>query len=205
MAIIPSWRIHMTFDSPAKHNDTAQITLDDLVRKQSVRATFKLSREVIALLGVISGQLGIKQKSLLDKLIEDRLILNQLAKNARTEKIKQKERRQKTFVISRSSLNSINSIAKKSKIPRDVLVEISIKRLVPLIESELDKHHKRKLILEDMREFLKAGEKLKQRTRRLLGTDDELYNMIEKQLALTEKNISEINAIIEKGMPMEEW
>lgn len=186
-------------------NVTAEITLGDLIRKQSVRATFKLPRELIELLGVISGQLGIKQKSLLDQLTEDRAELKRLAEKTRERESVNGAVRQKTFVISRSTLNTINSIAKQYQVPRDLIVEVSIRRLVPLIEAELAKHHQRKIICREMREYLLAGEKLKKKTRELLGTDDEIYTMIEKQLTQTAKNIAEIDALIEKGMAMEGW
>lgn len=192
--------------STQREKETAgsEITFDDLVQKQSVRATFKLSQDVIDLLGVIAGQLRIKQKSLLDQLIDDSPELNQLARNVEAESAEEIKRRQKTFVISRNTLDSINNVARRQKIPRDLLVEVSIKRLIPLVGFELDKHHKRKIILKDMQEYLKIGEKLRRRTLDLLGNDNDLYHMVDKQLELTRKHIGEVNAMIEKGMPMEE-
>ena len=52
-----------------------RLTVDDLKGKQSVRATFRLPQQVIELLTLIAGQLGIKQKSLFDQLIEDSAVL----------------------------------------------------------------------------------------------------------------------------------
>ncbi|WP_136806773.1 hypothetical protein [Desulfosediminicola flagellatus] len=181
------------------------LTIDDLICKQSVRATFKLPVDLIELLGVMSGQLGIKQKSVIDQLTQDRLELKRLAKIAKSEETRRGAVKQKTFVLSRSTLNAINAIARQHNIPRDVIVEISIKRLVPLIETELEKHHKRKVIRKEMREYLMAGERLKKKTRELLGAEDDLFEMIEKQIALTEKSIDEIDTIIDKGMAMEGW
>ena len=117
----------------------------------------------------------------------------------------QTTRRQKTFVISRSSLRSINDLAKKENISRDTLVEISIKRLLPIIETELEKHIIRKTILKEMNNYLKLTEKLLQKTQKLLGKNDVLYDMLEKQVSLAEKNIMAVDSIIEKGMPMEDW
>ena len=188
-----------------KDNEIAELTVGDLICKQSVRATFKLPGELIKLLGMISGQLGIKQKSLLDQLIEDRTGLKRLAEKVRESESINSGLRQKTFVLSRSTLNTINSIAKQYQVPRDLIVEVSIRRLLPLIETELEKHHQRKIIRREMREYLLAGEKLKKKTSEFLGTDDEIYIMLEKQLNQTEKNIAEIDALIEKGMAMEDW
>jgi len=182
-----------------------EISFDELREKQSVRATFKLPQEVIDLLGVIAGQLGIKQKSLLDQLIEDTSLLTKLAQETEQEEEDQTTRRQKTFVISRSSLRSINDLAKKESISRDTLVEISIKRLLPIIETELEKHIIRKTILKEMNNYLKLTEKLLQKTQKQLGKNDVLYDMLEKQVSLAEKNIMAVDSIIEKGMPMEDW
>ncbi len=192
-----------------KRDETAlndrEISFDALRKKQSVRATFKLPGEIIDLLGVIAGQLGIKQKSLLDQLVEDTSVLVKLVQENEQLQEEQTTRRQKTFVISRSSLRSINDIAKKQNISRDALVEISIKRLLPIIETELEKHIIRKTILKEMKNYLKIGENLLDKTQNLLGKDDVLYDMLEKQVSLTQKNIVTVQAIIEKGMPMEEW
>ena len=185
--------------------NSEQISFDELRKKQSVRATFKLPQEIIDLLGVIAGQLGIKQKSLLDKLIEDASFLEEFAQKAIPIAADKVTRRQKTFVISRSSLRSINDIAKRQHISRDILVEISIRRLLPIIETELEKHITRKSILEEMRNHMIYGEKLRKKAQKLLGKDDVLYNLLEKQQNLVQKNISMVDSIIEKGMPMEDW
>lgn len=180
------------------------LTVADLLRKQSVRATFKLSLEVIDLLGVVAGQLGIKQKSLLDQLLEDKSILTRLAGEAQDMR-QAAERRQKTFVMSRCSLRSINDIAEHWHIARDLLVEVSIRRLLPIIEAELAKHNKRKILFEEMQEYMRQGEKLRERARELLGVNDELYEMLDRQLTLAGKNISAVGTIIERGTAMEEW
>jgi hypothetical protein len=190
-------------DETALNN--SQISFDELRKKQSVRATFKLPQEIIDLLGVIAGQLGIKQKSLLDKLIEDTTLLDGLAQQTDRPPEDRTPRRQKTYVISRCSLRSINEVAKKQNISRDVLVEISIKRLLPIIETELEKHINRKIILKEMKNHMKLGENIRKKAQKLLGKDDVLYDMLEKQVSLAQKNILAVDAIIEKGMPMEDW
>jgi len=45
-------------------------TSADLRGRQSVRTTFKLSERSIDALSILAGQLGIKQKSLFDHLID---------------------------------------------------------------------------------------------------------------------------------------
>jgi len=188
-----------------KSANNLRLTVDDLMGKQSVRATFKLPQQIIDLLSVIAGQLGIKQKSLFDQLIEDTSALGQVAKEAQAYAGETDDLRQKTFVISRSSLLSLNSIAKQQKIPRDLLVEFSIKRLMPVIKTELEKHKRRKELLTDINEYLEQGNVLLDKTEKLLGKKDSIFEMIENQVNLTRKNVSTIKNIVTRGLPMEDW
>jgi hypothetical protein len=132
-------------------------------------------------------------------------LLNRLAEEADKESENSESRYPKTFVISRSTLQSINEVAKQQNIPRDILVEFSIRRLVPVIETELEKHTQRKKIFEEMEDYLIQGEKLCKHAKETLGENDELYSMIEKQVMLTRKYITKSKTIIERGSPMEDW
>lgn len=183
----------------------SSISLDDLRMKQSVRTTFKLPEEAINLLSIIAGQLGIKQKTLLDQLTEDSGLLIKLAKEVDQKNRGNETRQAKTFVISRNSLQSINDVAKKQNIPRDILVEVSINQLLPIIEKELERHIKRKQILEDMKKFSKHEEVLRDQAREVLGEDDDLFKMIDSHVQRTKDNITTASMLIKKGMPMEEW
>jgi len=81
----------------------------DLMGKQSVRATFKLSAECINAISILSAQLGIKQKSLFDHLMEDSDLLASIARQADPDKLQRESRIQKTFVISRKSLSILRT------------------------------------------------------------------------------------------------
>jgi hypothetical protein len=181
------------------------LTLEDLKGKQSVRATFRLPQQVIDLLALIAGQLGIKQKSLFDQLVEDADVLDRIAKEVDESFEESVAHKQKTFVLSRSSLSVLNSVAAKRNISRDLLVEISIRRLLPVMESEIEKHVHRKALLKEMKMYLKKGEALLEKTEELLGKDDLLYGLMENQVAMVQKNFSTIDQVVKKGMPMEEW
>jgi hypothetical protein len=50
----------------------------DLRGRQSVRATFRLSEDCIDAISILSAQLGIKQKSVFDHLMEDVQILKNM-------------------------------------------------------------------------------------------------------------------------------
>ena len=52
----------------------------DLRGRQSVRATFRLSEACIDAITILSAQLGIKQKSVFDHLLEDAQVLRNVAR-----------------------------------------------------------------------------------------------------------------------------
>lgn len=183
----------------------SKISFEDLKMKQSVRTTFKLPKDTISLLGLIAGQLGINQKSLLDQLSEDSALMLELAKNAKDIQTTDKKRMTKTFVLSRSSLKAINDAAKKNNIPRDVLVEVSIQRLYPLIKNEREKHLKRKNILAELKQILKHSKNIRDLVKRELGKNDDLYEMVDNHLQLTEKNVIAADKLVNKGRAMEKW
>jgi len=181
------------------------LTADDLTGKQSVRATFKLPRQAIDLLTVIAGQLGIKQKSLFDQLVENDSVLEKVSRDAKNYSAGSEKRQQKTFVISRSTLLSLNHVSKIQNISRDILVEVYINQLLPVIKTELGKHKQRKTLLKEMKAYQNQGDKLLGLAEKLLGKDDMLYEKIKNQISIANKNVATAEKIINKGMPMEDW
>ena len=108
----------------------------DLRGRQSVRATFKLSEGCIEAISIVAAHLGIKQKSLFDHLVEDARSLKSIAREIQNIRLTRQGRVQKTFVISRRSLSSLENISKNFNAPRDALVELSVQRLLPIIAKE---------------------------------------------------------------------
>ena len=94
----------------------------DLRGRQSVRATFRLSEACIDAISILSAQLGIKQKSIFDHLLENAKVLKSMASELENTKFDPHERIQKTFVISRRSLSFLDTISSKHNAPRDALV-----------------------------------------------------------------------------------
>ena len=188
-----------------KKGKNLDLTVNDLTGKQSVRATFKLPQQVIDLLTVIAGQLGIKQKSLFDQLVENASLLEKVARETHDYSAEGDERHQKTFVISRSTLVSLNQISKEQKIPRDILVEVYIKQLLPVIKTELEKHKKRKILLKEMRVYQDQGKKLLETAEDLFGNDDILCKKIKSQINIANKNVATTEELIKRGKPMEDW
>lgn len=181
------------------------LSADTLKGKQSVRATFRLPIQMITLLSVTADQLGLKQKSLFDQLVENRDVLEQLAAGAVLYHSSEEQRQHKTYVVSRNSLSSLEYVAKTHGVPRDLLVEISIKRLLPVLNSEQEKQKNRKRILADLEEYLQEGARLLAKSEGLLGPEDGASRALELLLTQCGRTIEEIREQVERGRKIEDF
>jgi hypothetical protein len=177
----------------------------DLRGRQSVRATFKLSARAIDVISIVAAQLGIKQKSLFDHLIEDVQSLNVIANEIEDEVFDALDRIQKTFVISRRTLSCLEQTSRQFNAPRDALVEYSIQRLLPVIAKERERHSKRKEILNDINTHLEQGLKILQKARSLLGEDDPVYSRFETAMQSLVNSQSHIENYVKKGSVIEDF
>jgi hypothetical protein len=177
----------------------------DLRGRQSVRATFRLSEACIDAISILSAQLGIKQKSIFDHLLENAQVLKNMASELENTKFDRHERIQKTFVISRRSLSFLDSISSKHNAPRDALVEYSVRRLLPIIAKERKKHEKRKELLADISKHFKAGERLLSKAEESLGTDDLIVDKLQTAISVYKNSFDDIANFIERGKIIEEF
>lgn len=171
----------------------------DLRGRQSVRVTFKLSPGAIEALSIVAAHLGIKQKSIFDHLIEDAQSLMLIADKIDYESLKDVKRVQKTFVISRKSLASLEKAAQRANASRDALVEMSIQRLLPIISRERQKHEMRKEILNQINHFLEKGVKLLTEFESDLGDDDPTTIHFKSAIKALASAHSEISSFVVKG------
>jgi len=181
----------------------AGLSADTLRGRQSVRATFRLPSQVIALLSLAANQLGLKQKSLFDQLVEDREVLKQLAQAAGSYSPSGEQRQQKTFVVSRNSLLSLEYVAKACGLPRDLLVELSIRRLLPVMSSEQEKQKKRRAVLTEMESFLQQGQALWASAEQLLGETDDTTRQLAMVLLHCERAVNDLRQAIDQGKEIE--
>ena len=177
----------------------------DLRGRQSVRATFRLSEDCIDAISILSAQLGIKQKSVFDHLLEDAQVLKNMASELENTEFDRHERIQKTFVISRRSLSFLDSISSKHNAPRDALVEYSVRRLLPIIARERKKHEKRKELLATISNHFAKGEKLLSKAEELLGMDDPIVNKLQTTMSVYKNALDDIATFIEKGKIIEKF
>jgi hypothetical protein len=155
-----------------RKNTFTFITSSGLRGRQSVRATFKLSSGCIEAISIVAAQLGIKQKSLFDHLAQDSDSLNAIAKEVQNARIRAENRVQKTYVISRQSLVLLDEISKAFNAPRDALVELSVRRLLPVIDNEQKKYEMRKAAFSGIQKHLKKGRLLLTEMADQLGEED---------------------------------
>lgn len=177
----------------------------DLRGKQSVRATFKLSQKAIDAIGLVAIHMGIKQKSLFDHIIEDMDALDSLAKTIRIRKFRQIPRKQKTFVLSRKTIDALEAIASDYGTPRDALVEYSIKKLESVINIEKARHEERKILQKEIVEHFNKGKMIYKNAISVLGKEDPFSRCLEKAIFACQKIEEDMADFIEKSKVLEEF
>jgi len=175
----------------------------DLKSRQSVRATFKLTKGCIEAIGILANQMGIKQKSLFDYLADDMDNLKSIAREIKHIKPEKPDRIQKTFVISRKSLSSLDEISNMFNASRDFLVECSIQRLLPIISRERTKHEIRKEFLIRIKKHFQQGEKMLNDIRKQLGDDDPIINKFDMVMSSYETVKDNMESFIDRSKDIE--
>ncbi|MCP3889464.1 MAG: hypothetical protein GY702_11425 [Desulfobulbaceae bacterium] len=186
------------------HLEFSEKSTADLRGRQSVRTTFKLSERAIDALAILAGQLGIKQKSLFDHLIEDTQALKLIAEEF-NEYGRRSECVAKTYVVSRKTLDNLERISNQYATPRDTLVEYSIERILPLLAKEKQKHKKRKVLNEQLKDYLNEGLELLKRTEGELGQDDPVFNELLLMMRAVNKCCENVEEVVEKGRKIESF
>ena len=181
------------------------ITSSGLRGRQSVRATFKLSSGCIEAISIVAAQLGIKQKSLFDHLAQDSDSLNAIAKEVRNARVGAENRVQKTYVISRSSLSLPDEISRTFNAPRDVLVEFSVRRLLPMIDNEQKKYEMRKAAFSGIRQHLNKGIQLLEKMIEQMGEDDPVVARMASVMDTYAVAAKAIETFLERTQGIEEF
>jgi predicted transcriptional regulator len=177
----------------------------DLRGRQSVRATFRLSEACIDAISILSAQLGIKQKSVFDHLLEDAQVLRNVARELEDTQFDRQGRVQKTFVVSRRSLIFLDMVSSKHNASRDALVEYSVRRLLPIIANERKKHEKRKELLGEISNHFNDGETLLSKSEEMLGTDDPIVDKLDTAMSVYKNALNDIVNFIDRGKIIEEF
>lgn len=177
---------------------------NDLRGRQSVRTTFKLSEATIHAVSLVAAHLGIKQKSLFDHLMDDLTALGAVTAEMPDPEPAAAGRVPKTYVISRRSLEHLERISQNCHTSRDVVVEFSLKRLLPIIEAERLQHEKRKGVLADLQQQTVLARELLRKTRLLLGNDDPVSAKVAAAVSAMEAASQQVEEFVERGRIIEE-
>ena len=186
------------------HLEYLQKSTATLRGRQSVRATFKLSERSIDALSILACQLGIKQKTLFDQVVDDSESLRRIAQEFEDLK-RARNRVAKTYVISRKTLEILDQVANRYDTPRDALVEFSIERIIPLIQQEKEKHQKRKVLLKELQTFSREGIKMLTKAETALGADDPVVIEMVKTMNRLMCCRETVEGFVEKGNRMDEF
>jgi hypothetical protein len=173
-----------------------QVDPHELIAKQSVRTTFKLSEKTINLLKVAAGHLGIKQKTLLVQLLEDKKALDLLADDAITYARDENKCRPKTLVLSQKALDQIETVSSYWEIPRDYLIELSVARLTSYVNSLALTHEKRGLLMEELDRHNTHVSDLFKKAGTMLEEDDVFWVRLKNLTERTQKQVEEIRKTV---------
>jgi KaiC/GvpD/RAD55 family RecA-like ATPase len=178
------------------------LSVEGLKGRQSVRATFNLPEEMIELFSLVAGQFGLKQKSLFDQLVENSETLGRVAEEAGEHRRRKDGRRAKTLVVSKRSLELLEMVARERNVPRDVLVELSLRRLLPLLQQEQQRHSRRVVVSSAAMKFHRQAEKLLRQVEDRLGRDDQVYQLVASMVAKCQETSCRLQEIVAKGEPV---
>ncbi len=131
--------------------------------------------------------------------------LKAIARGLKNTNMRAKNRVQKTFVISRKSLRSLETVSKSHNAPRDALVEFSVQRLLPIIINEQKRHQARKKIRKEIAAHLEAGKTLLSRVKNTLGAEDPVLSRMVALMTNYGNTYAAIDAFIERGRLIEDF
>ncbi len=95
------------------------------------------------------------------------------------------------------------NLSKELNVSRDLLVEVSIQRLLPILRAEKEKYENRSITYKDMERYLEQGKKLFKKAEHLLGAEDATCEKIKLSIDMNERNLENLRRMIERNKAME--
>ncbi len=184
----------------AKRERELQLDAVELENKQSVRTTFKLREKTINLLKVSAKHLGIKQKTLLDQLLENEKALGLLAEDGATYSRDENGCRSKTFVLSKKALDKLEAVSSSYRVPRNFIVELSVLRLTSYIDSLAETHQKRRSLLKEFDKCKGQFDHLSEKAGAMLLAEDDFLIKVKSFTKRMKRQVDEIRKTVkDKG------
>jgi hypothetical protein len=187
------------------HSTIPRATAADLRGRQSVRVSFKLTPRCIDAINILGQHLQLMPKSLFDHLVQEHDTLEAIAAKTKEVDLADGRRTTKTYVISRDAGQILRVIARRFKVPRDDLVEASIRHLMPLIEREQVRHDSRKGLAKKMEAHLEKARNLLDEMVADLGDGDPMCDGMKNVITHYEREFSAIAEFIKKGETIEHF
>ena len=175
----------------------------DLRGRQSIRVAFKLTPNCIEAMNILGAHLRLKPKSLFDHMVQEPKTLEAIAAQANSVRTDDSPRVTKTYVISRDAALALDETARSLELSRDLLVEISVHHLMPLIQKEQVRHSARKILLSKMENHLKDGRKMCVDMERELGPNDPMCDRMNHVMGAYERAFAAMAEFIKKGENIE--
>ena len=145
------------------------------------------------------------QASKPSEMAQDSASLNAIAKEVQNARVGAENRVQKTYVISRSSLSLLDEISRAFNAPRDALVEFSVRRLLPVIDSEQKKYEMRKSAFSGIQHHFNQGTQLLAKMIDQLGEDDPVVARLSSVMETYAVAAKAIGAFLERTQGIEDF
>ena len=108
-------------------------------------------------------------------------------------------------MLSRNSLTALDLVARTHGLARDLLVEISISRLLPVLSAEQERQQNRKAVLVELEEYWQEGRVLLARAGERLGSEDPATRQLAALVGQCERVVRELRDQVERGRAMEDY
>ena len=102
-------------------------------------------------------------------------------------------------------MDQLDRIAVSHNASRNAIIEYSVRRLVPIITLEQEKHHQRKEVLQRIETHYAEGATLLEQMETTLGVEDLMCQKIGAVLAAYKEAVEEMEDLIEKGRRIEKF
>jgi len=177
----------------------------DRAEWKPVRIKFQMSESAFSDLKWLADYFHVSQKELLDDIAGNESFLHDMAKAAsEIDDIDRSKLPRKTKVISSGSIITLNKVAEKYGVPRDLIVELLILWLSNSIRENIkNKKDIHESALEVVNELWSTIEKYEAKLKKLLGEDDPIVSRIGFIATLAMTLSSAIESELTDGIPID--
>jgi len=171
-------------------------------QKNIVRTTFNLSQKGHDVIGEIANTLNKKNAEVFESMMG---IFNKIGNDLPLSSADAENKTRKTYVIDKKTLSAINKASKKSKIPRDILIDNlarTVKIIIEHLSSEKDKKYT-DVLKKIINPFWIEAEKVEKILIKELGDDDPVVNRFGLIIVIIMNLAGAIESYLNNGEPID--